>query len=200
MVAAEIKYTKTALRHEQVKLRQLKKYLPTLQLKKALLQAEVLAAEVELEQSLAESKLALEGTLRFAPLLADRRERDLLASLEVQDVQLDYENIAGVDIPIFISVEFALPSYFLFDTPVWFESALFKMKEMVIAREKVKVHDEKKRLLEKELREISMRVNLFEKRLIPQTESNMKRITIFLGDQQLAAIAQAKVAKAKIRR
>ena len=57
---------------------------------------------------------------------------------------------------------------------------------------------EKKRLLEQELREVSIRVNLFEKIMIPRTLQNIKKIKVFLGDQQLAAISQAKVAKRKI--
>lgn len=52
--------------------------------------------------------------------------------------------------------------------------------------------------MEHEFNEVSIRVNLFEKVLIPRTEDNIKKITIFLGDQQLAAVSQAKVAKAKI--
>ena len=38
---AEIKFTKTELRSQQLKLDRLRKYLPTLQLKKAMLQVEV---------------------------------------------------------------------------------------------------------------------------------------------------------------
>ncbi|EKE08245.1 MAG: V-type ATP synthase, subunit D [uncultured bacterium] len=60
------------------------------------------------------------------------------------------------------------------------------------------VAEEKKRSLEKELREVSIRVNLFEKVLIPRAQENIKKIKIFLGDQQLSAVAQAKVAKKKI--
>lgn len=197
---ADVKYTKTALRQEQLKLQQLKKYLPTLQLKKALLQAEVLAAEAELESAVSASAIALETSMRFAALLTDRRQSDLLRSLEVKEVRLSYENIAGVDIPSLSGVDFVEPSYFLFDTPVWFESALAKIQHLIASREEVKVSKEKKRLLEKELREVSTRVNLFEKVLIPRAEHNIKRITIFLGDQQLAAIAQAKVAKTKLKR
>ncbi|HEY5259666.1 MAG TPA: V-type ATP synthase subunit D, partial [Rhabdochlamydiaceae bacterium] len=50
----------------------------------------------------------------------------------------------------------------------------------------------------KELRDVSIRVNLFEKILIPRAQGNIRKIKIFLGDQQLAAVCQAKVAKQKI--
>ena len=45
---SKIKLTKNELRTQQTKLNQLLKYLPTLQLKKALLQAEVTEARLEL--------------------------------------------------------------------------------------------------------------------------------------------------------
>ena len=57
---------------------------------------------------------------------------------------------------------------------------------------------EKKAALDKELREVSIRVNLFEKVLIPRSEANIKKIKVFLGDMELAAVSQAKVAKTKI--
>jgi V/A-type H+-transporting ATPase subunit D len=41
-------------------------------------------------------------------------------------------------------------------------------------------------------------VNLFEKILIPRAQQNIKKIKIFLGDQLLAAVCQAKVSKQKI--
>jgi V/A-type H+-transporting ATPase subunit D len=123
---------------------------------------------------------------------------DLEQSAEILHVKKTYENIAGVEIPIFQEVVFKEPDYFLFDTPVWTEKAMEKVRDFVTAKEKVKVAQEKKEALEKELREVSIRVNLFEKVLIPRALENIKKIRIFLGDLQLSAVAQAKVAKRKI--
>ena len=57
---------------------------------------------------------------------------------------------------------------------------------------------EKKAILDEELRSVSIRVNLFEKRLIPDTEHDMAKIKIFLGDQDLAAVSLSKLAKEKL--
>ena len=46
---AGVKLTKNELRDQQFKLKQLQKYLPTLQLKKAMLQVEVNTARYEIE-------------------------------------------------------------------------------------------------------------------------------------------------------
>ena len=47
---AEIKLTKNELRAQQTRLGQLEKYLPTLQLKKSMLQAEVQETRIKIEQ------------------------------------------------------------------------------------------------------------------------------------------------------
>lgn len=195
---ADVKLTKTELRTQQLKLDRLQKYLPTLQLKKAMLQVEVNQAQAEIERLRFEFSTAHGHVAKYAYLLTDPSAPDLFSSVEVVEVKKSYENVAGVDIPLFENVEFTLPVYSLFETPIWFETALEGIKELITAREKIKIVEEKKRLLEKELREVSIRVNLFEKILIPRAQQNIKKIKIFLGDQQLAAVSQAKVAKKKI--
>jgi len=195
---AQIKLTKTELRLQQLKLAQLLKYLPTLQLKKAMLQAEVNFTQQEIETLQSEFELQENKVSRFSSLFSDRATNDFFSALNITQVHKRYENIAGVDIPIFESVSFSPSSYSLFDTPIWYESAIDAVKKMLVTREKVKIAQEKKRALEKELREVSIRVNLFEKIMIPRAQENIKKIKIFLGDQQLAAVSQAKVAKKKI--
>ncbi len=96
-----------------------------------------------------------------------------------------HENIAGVDIPIFERIVFEPAVYSLFDTPVWFESAILGIKELITVREKIKIAEEKKRALEKELREVSIRVNLFEKILIPRAKKISKKLKFSLATSSL---------------
>ncbi len=195
---AEIKLTKTELRVQQLKHDRLQKYLPTLQLKKAMLQVEVNQAQAEIEALRIDFSAAHGNVTRYSSLFTDRSAPDLFSAVKIASVETGFENVAGVDIPLFERVVFEASGYALFDTPVWFEAAIDGVKDLLIVREKIKISEEKKRLLEKELREVSIRVNLFEKILIPRAQQNIKKIKIFLGDQQLAAVSQAKVAKKKI--
>ncbi len=195
---ADIKLTKNELRSQQLKQSQLKKYLPTLQLKKALLQVEVNQIEMKIAERIREMNAYKEVLERSSRLFCDTHVADVFSSLEITEVRKQYENIAGVECPELDEVIFAQRAYSYFDTPLWVDSATEQAKQLLIAREYVEVAREKKRALEKELRDVSIRVNLFEKILIPRTESNIKKIKVFLGDQQLASVAQAKVAKAKI--
>lgn len=193
-----IKLTKTELRVQQVKFNQLQKYLPTLQLKKVLLQVEVNQAEAEIEKETAAFKVVEKKVSDYCQLFSDKTAFDLFPSVKIAEVEKRYENIAGVDIPLFQRVVFQESSYFLFDTPVWLDSAIIGVRGLIEIREKIRILEEKKRRLAKELREVSIRVNLFEKILIPRAKQNIKKIKVFLGDQQLAAVCRAKVSKKKI--
>ncbi len=195
---AEVKLTKNELRSQQVKLAQLEKYLPTLQLKKAMLQSEVndVRGEItDLEDGFHEKRLTVSSE---GSLLSEKIGLSLQQAAEVKSIDKRYENIAGVDVPIFEGVSFKPFEYPLFSTPAWLDGAVLHLRAMVKARAEVMVAEEKLEALEKELREVSIRVNLFEKNLIPRSQHNIKRIKVFLGDQELAAVGQAKVAKTKI--
>jgi V/A-type H+/Na+-transporting ATPase subunit D len=54
--------------------------------------------------------------------------------------------------------------------------------------------------LSEELRITNQRVNLFEKVKIPECSENIRRIRIYLGDQQASAVGRSKIAKKKIER
>jgi V/A-type H+-transporting ATPase subunit D len=193
-----LKLTKHEMRIQQMRLFQLSRYLPTLQLKKALLQYEVNHAQIEIAMLTEEFAKIRAKVEPFSSFLLEKVGVDLRNFFEVQHVRKRYENIAGIETPIFESILFKEPEYFFFDTPVWTEPATDLLRSLVIAREKINVAQEKMRALKKELREVSIRVNLFEKILIPRATENIKKIRVFLGDQQLTAVAQAKVAKSKI--
>lgn len=193
-----IKLTKNELRSQQIRLAQFQRYLPTLQLKKAMLQFEVSLVLAEIQKLQEEFDAIYARVAQFSPLLLEKSAVDIEQYAHIAVVKKQYENIAGVEIPIFQEILFKETDYFLFDTPVWTERAIELLRGLVTAREKKSIAEEKKHALEKELREVSIRVNLFEKILIPRSQENIKKIRIFLGDQQLSAVAQAKVAKLKI--
>lgn len=194
----QIKFTKSELRAQQLKLTQLSRYLPTLQLKKAMLQVEVNNAHQEVAALRARYHSEKEEVSLFQALLSVDYAADVFESLHIVEVKKTYESIAGVEIPHYQDVVFHEVPYMLFDKPIWFDDAIAHLRRVLCAKERVNVAKEKQRLLEQELREVSIRVNLFEKIMIPRTLGNIKKIKVFLSDQQLAAVCQAKVAKRKI--
>jgi V/A-type H+-transporting ATPase subunit D len=193
-----VKLTKTELRAQQYRLNQLEKYLPTLQLKKAMLQAEVNRASVELKELERHLDISVEKVELFAALLTESHAFILFASIKIKDLTKSFENIAGVDVPIYKGIIFVDVEYSFYGTPIWLESAIASVRELIVSIERIAIMQERKQLLAKELRDVSIRVNLFEKIMIPRAREHIKKIKIFLGDQELAAISQAKVSKEKI--
>lgn len=195
---AEIKFTKNELRDQQTRLAQLERYLPTLQLKKAMLQAEVHEARLEIDRLQKKFDEKRQYVESYSALLATKTTINPLKAVKIKKIYKHFDNIAGVEIPYFEKIEFEEFSYNLFETPPWVDSAILSLRDLTEAQVHIQIVQEQKKALEKEWREVSIRVNLFEKILIPRALANIKKIKVFLGDQQLAAVSQAKVAKAKI--
>ena len=107
------------------------------------------------------------------------------------------ENVAGVKIPAFRELTFKDISYNVDDYPLWVDTALIKLREIARLDALVSTLRKQVELLEKELRSTSQRVNLFEKVKIPEAQENIRRINIYIGDQQSNSVGRSKIAKAK---
>ncbi len=190
--------TKKELRDQQHRLEQMGHYLPILNLKKMLLQMEVHQAEQEKEiLSLEFDRFKMEIS-SYSALFSDPRALDLFTSVKIDEIKKGIGNIAGIEFPIFLEVLFKKNNYLFFDTPIWIDRAIAKIKSLIVIREKIKIVQERKNILSRELYEVSVRINLFDKILIPRARDMITRIKIFLGDQQLMALCQSKIAKKKL--
>lgn len=195
---ATIKLTKNELRTQQMRLAEAEKYLPTLRLKKAMLQAEVSEAKAEVRQCRLHYEKMNAAIETYSSLLTLSMPFDLKRAVAIEEVHKRYENIAGIEVPYLQEIVFKKSDYSLFDTPPWIDGVVFGLRGLAEASVRIRIAEEKQNALESELRDVSVKVNLFEKILIPRAEANIKRIKIFIGDQQLAAVSQAKAAKTKI--
>jgi V/A-type H+-transporting ATPase subunit D len=81
--------------------------------------------------------------------------------------------------------------------PFWVDSLIAALQQMVRLRVRVQVARQRTEVLALTLRRITQRVNLFDKVLIPQAEDNIRRIVIFLSDQERAAVVRSKIAKSR---
>ena len=197
---AELKLNKTELKDQKNLLAQLTKYLPTLQLKKQQLQGEVekVRGEYEaVENEIAERRASMSS---WSELLSQKLTINLYQLVEIDKISRRLENIAGVEVPFFDDVSFVEVTYSTYIKPVWLDRAMRELRVLVALREKKKITQERLDVLSEELRQTSIKVNLFEKRMIPQTKEHIRRIKIFLGDQEIAAICNAKIAKDKLKK
>jgi V/A-type H+-transporting ATPase subunit D len=194
---AKFKLNKTELKKQRDALQQYERFLPTLQLKKQQLQMEILHQMnllAEKGQLYAKKKDLI---LDWAGLLGEAMQ-DLKAWLTPENVTTATRNIAGVDLPVFGSVDFPLIEYDLFLMPLWLDSAVEMLKDIITLREEISVLQRGIEILKQELRITTQRVNLFEKVKIPETKEAIRLIKIFLGDQMASAVGLAKIAKKKL--
>ena len=194
---AKIKLTKNELKIQRDALKRFQRYLPTLQLKKQQLQAEVSLvreALAELDRHLQEEITRNQQNLALFSGPDAEQLRDLL---EITQWEVGRHNVAGTDVPVFHSLTFADIEYDLFATPLWFDDALEFLKKQIELRLRRTLVEEQLDLLEQELRVVTQRVNLFEKVKIPESKENIRRINIYIGDQQTNSVGRSKIAKKK---
>ena len=192
---AKIKYTKNELKSQRDALRRYTRYLPTLQLKKQQLQIEIRNIEHQIEAK-QDDIARFDAQLRpWISLFASIS--DFLHYLSLESVMSRNENIAGVDIPVIDQINFKKTTPDLHATPAWIDDAIGALETATRQQLELRYLQEAHLLLREELRITAQRVNLFEKVKIPETQENIRVIRIFLGDEQTAGVARAKIAKNK---
>ena len=194
---AKIKLTKNELKVQKDALKMYRRYLPTLTLKKQQLQSEIRTIEAK-AKAVRKEREDLE--FGFREWIAVFSEMDAFPKgiITVSNIRKGKGNIAGVDIPTFEGADFTRGDYDLYETPLWVDIAANHMEKAMSLDLEAEVLDEQVRLLEIELLATSQRVNLFEKVKIPETEENIKKISIYMADQQVSAVVRSKISKRKI--
>ena len=194
---AKIILTKNELKVQKDALKMYRRYLPTLTLKKQQLQSEIRTIEAKAKAVRKERENLEFG---FREWIAVFSEMDAFPKgmITVSNIRKGKGNITGVDIPTFEGADFERGDYDLYETPLWVDIAANHMEKAMSLDLEAEVLDEQVRLLEIELRATSQRVNLFEKVKIPETEENIKKISIYMADQQVSAVVRSKISKRKI--
>ena len=191
---AKIKLTKNELKKQKDALKMFQRYLPTLILKKQQLQMEIRLTEIRLSE-LTEQKKRLDEAFKSWIAVFGEKEIFTPEILKILEVKTGQGNIAGVNIPLFEGAEFEIQSYDLARMPLWLDMAVEKLKQVFLLDLEAQIVEEQRRRLSHELRITTQRVNLFEKVKIPETKGNIKKIRVYLGDQQTAAVVRGKIAK-----
>lgn len=197
-----VKLTKNEQKAQKDSLKQFERYLPTLQLKKQQLQMVIMRIQSDCEAKRAEREAQVEALSEWIAVFAENTifpDALKIENLVKPDRVLSTtENVAGVNIPVFKELTFKEIRYNPEDYPLWVDEALVKLRDIAQTDALLKVLEEQVRLLEKELRTTSQRVNLFEKVKIPEARENIRVIGIYLGDQQTSAVVRGKIAKKKL--
>lgn len=194
---AKIKLTKNEQKVQKDALKMYQRYLPTLTLKKQQLQSEIRTIEAKAKE-VRNARAELEKEFKVWIGVFGESEAFKPGMVTVRNIRKGKGNIAGVVIPIYEGADFSRGDYDLYETPLWVDLAADRMEKALSLDLEAGVLDEQVRLLSQELRTTSQRVNLFEKIKIPEAKANIKKISVYLGDQQVSAVVRSKISKKKI--
>ena len=194
---AKIKLTKNEQKVQKDALKMYQRYLPTLTLKKQQLQTEIRTIESKARE-VREKRVQLEKEFDDWISVFGEEEAFKPEMVKVINIKKGFGNIAGVKIPVYEGADFSRGDYDLYETPLWIDLAADRMEKALSLDLEAEVLDEQVRLLSQELRSTTQRVNLFEKVKIPETKANIKKISVYLGDEQVAAVVRSKISKKKL--
>ncbi|HAE86897.1 TPA: V-type ATP synthase subunit D [Candidatus Marinimicrobia bacterium] len=123
---------------------------------------------------------------------------DIGSLFSLQEIETETGNIAGSDIPLFKGIGFEDVDYDFMEYPFWVDEGIETIKLFVAMNAEIDILKQQEEIIQEELRTTVQRINLFDKILIPQTRENIRKIRIFLGDQQTASVVRGKIAKSKL--
>lgn len=199
---AKIKLTKNEQKKQKDALKQFRRYLPTLQLKKQQLQVVIRQSQNEIEHVREEQRKHVESISDWIAVYGANselgEEKDIGALIRIKDINITKGNVAGVVVPVFNALEFEDIEYDLREYPLWVDKALTTLRDYARYDAIIAVLEERINILNHELRVTTQRVNLFEKVKIPEARENIRKIGIYLQDQQTSAVVRGKIAKKKM--
>lgn len=190
---------KSSLKQQRDQLGMFKRFLPSLDLKRQQLLAAVKQARRELADVEQEIENMQSQLNELYPLLGSSAiaTRDIASLIKVEHVEIGEENVLGTRVPVALDVQFRRQDYSPFVTPFWVDLLIEALEKAATLRVHLSVRKRRVDLLYAASRKITQRVNLFEKVLIPKAEENIRRIVIWLSDQERAAVVSSKIAKKK---
>lgn len=195
----KVKLTKTALKQERETLKQFQRFLPTLQLKKQQLQLEMRTCLERIESNKAKENSARNSLSGWIRLFGGSGVPERIGSiLRIREIVSDTLNIAGVNVPVFVRVDFCGSGADLYHDDPWLDDALDVVRNILSIRAERDIIRKQYDLIEAELRVTTQRVNLFEKVKIPECKENIRKIQIYIGDQNTSSVARSKIAKKKL--
>jgi len=195
-MADKLKLTKDSLSREKKALARFSRFLPTLKLRKTQLFNEIHRIHQNVAERETELRKLTQDVARWVAVFAE--EIELAPFCAPRDYVVRRENVAGIEIPVLEEVRFQEEPYDLREQPFWLDAGLQAMKRKILLELQLKVLREQLETISEELRTTVQRINLFEKVKIPQAKENIRKIRIFLGDQQTAGVVRGKMTKGKL--
>ncbi|MBN2718803.1 MAG: hypothetical protein JXX14_23355 [Deltaproteobacteria bacterium] len=194
MAGKKVQKNRVALSGMKKKRASLKKYLPVFEKQRAALNRMLQDEEQVFQKLRADRQQLLESIEPWVALFNDA-EVDISDFIRLKEVNTAQENIFGTTVPSFIGVvfdEFDIDYHYY---PFWVEEGILAVKKVVENDARLTVSRERTESIRRGYEQANQKVNLFDKKLIPETEQAIGEIKTALDAQGVAAIVIAKSAK-----
>lgn len=193
---AKLALNKSALSREKQRKSSCERYLPALELKQKQLLAECKKAQRQLAQHRSDIDSTQTAVYQKLPMLANE-SMDLTGLVTVDNVQIEEENLMGTYLPTLYHADYNVTAYGFLARPHWFDELALSLQVVLKLKLEEQILVARVQRLQKASQSITQRVNLFSKVLIPEATDNIKRIGLFLSDQERASVVRSKLAKRK---
>ena len=189
-------FSKASLQKQSINLKRYRQYLPSLDLKRQ----QLMAKRAQAMTKLAGLEQGIQACLQFVsanlPMLSSTIP-DLTDLVKVAQVDIGSENIVGINLPVLNNLQLQVKNYSTFCRPHWVDPVVVQLKIMLELKLQHRIYVQRVSILDKAVKKVSQRVNLFDKVLIPQALQNIRKIRIFLSDTERAGVVRAKLTKQK---
>ena len=192
-MAFNFQFNKTESQRLQKQLKMRKSALPILKSKESALRAEVKKVKTELENLEAKLKKSMEKNDQYMRLFVGFPD-----IVKVKKVIISSRKIAGVHVPVFEDVEFEILDYSLFLSASYYPTTVKVLQDTTVLKVRMEIASTKMRILERDRRKTTQKVNLFEKVQIPNLEDAVRRIKRFLEDAENLEKSSQKVVKSRL--
>ena len=193
---AQLQLNKSSLAREQTQLRSYERFLPSLDLKRQQLMAARNMARAEAKRLEQEAEALAREAGETVPMLGDDHV-GLDGLVKLTAAHIGTENLVGTRLPVLERIEVTGAPYSAFARPHWVDEVARLLHDVLEVQVRAKVAQRRVALLDRAVDKVTQRVNLFDKVLIPRAKANIKRIRIYLEDQQMSGVVRSKIAKRK---
>ncbi|MDO8846139.1 V-type ATP synthase subunit D [Methylicorpusculum sp.] len=186
--------SKASLHKETHKLSVYRQYLPSLDLKRQQLIIErnrIVAEMAETERNIA---VCERFVIENLPMLSNR-DLDLSGLVKIAKVTIGEENIVGIQLPVITDVVLLIRPYSNYTYPHWVDHLVKELAATLRLKVALTVQRQRMEIMEKAVKRLTQKVNLFDKVLIPKASQNIRKIRIFLSDTERAGVVRAKITK-----
>ncbi|WP_372576109.1 V-type ATP synthase subunit D [Ruegeria hyattellae] len=187
---------KSSLAHQNAQLKTYEKFLPSLDLKRQQLMGERAKAVAQVAEMARRVEELVQQVGRDVPMLGNS-DIDLKGLVRLTQYELGEENVVGTKLPVLDRIEVEIRPYSPMVLPHWVDNVTTLLHDMLVARLRVQVARQRVEVLSRAVDVITQRVNLFDKVLIPNARANIKKIRIYLNDEEMASVVRSKIAKRK---